>query len=124
MSADCSANSASVAEANGWASMSRIRVTTMADATSPPACPPMPSATTNSWRPAKPESWLFDRTLPTWETAAALVVVAIHLPPELDRRGADLDWRVQRDLHGRVHAFAGEERAVRRVEVLDHPLVV
>ena len=40
------------------------------DATSPPAWPPIPSATTNRLDPAYPESWLFDRTFPVWEIAA------------------------------------------------------
>src|SRR5699024_12756838 len=40
------------------------------EATSPPACPPIPSATTSRWPPAYPESWLLDRTRPTSERAA------------------------------------------------------
>ncbi len=51
MSADCSANSASCAEGNSR-STSRMRRIAIAEATSPPACPPMPSATANRWAPA------------------------------------------------------------------------
>ena len=43
---------------------------TSAEATSPPACPPMPSATTNRFDPEYPESWLLERTFPVWEIAA------------------------------------------------------
>ena len=51
-------------------------------------------------------------------------VVAIHLPPQLEARRADLDRSVQRHRGRHRHARAVEERAVGRVEVLDHPLVV
>jgi hypothetical protein len=48
--ASCSACSASVGVANGW-SRSFSRWTAMLDATSPPAWPPMPSATTKRFEP-------------------------------------------------------------------------
>ncbi len=51
MSADCRANSASCADGNSR-STSRMRRIAIAEATSPPACPPMPSATANRCAPA------------------------------------------------------------------------
>ncbi len=51
MSADCSANSASSGEAYSM-SASATRFAAIADATSPPACPPIPSATTKRCAPA------------------------------------------------------------------------
>ena len=47
-----------------------MRPIAMLEATSPPACPPMPSATTNRFAPEYPESWLLERTFPVWEIAA------------------------------------------------------
>src|SRR5690625_334678 len=44
----------------------RMRWTVVAEAISPPAWPPMPSAMTNSRFPMKAESWLVERTTPTW----------------------------------------------------------
>jgi hypothetical protein len=51
-SADWSANSASWGLAKSSRSVCAMRFTAIAEATSPPACPPIPSATTKSWDPA------------------------------------------------------------------------
>ncbi|GMA95135.1 hypothetical protein GCM10025881_19590 [Pseudolysinimonas kribbensis] len=51
ISADCNANSASCGEEYVW-SASATRWATIAEATSPPAWPPMPSATRKRWEPA------------------------------------------------------------------------
>ena len=55
-------------------SASATRLAAIADATSPPACPPIPSATRKRCVPAYPESWLLDRIFPTCETAALVGV--------------------------------------------------
>ena len=51
-----------------WSSL-RICWIAAADATSPRAAPPTPSATASSHGPAYPESWLSLRTRPTSEIA-------------------------------------------------------
>src|SRR5690606_17207777 len=120
--AERSANSASLAEGNSR-SVSEMRLVAMADATSPPACPPMPSATRKRYLPAYPLSWLLDRIFPTWETAA-LVPVAIHLPPKFEARHADLHRSAQRHRSWGRHSSSVEECAVSGVQVLDHPAFV
>ena len=61
-----------VASSPPWLSPSRVTMVPMAMelAMSPPAWPPMPSATTRRWGPAYPESWFSERTSPTSERAA------------------------------------------------------
>src|SRR5690554_5565578 len=83
----------------------------------------MPSATTKSWLPAYPESWLLARIFPTCETAALLPVVAIQLPPKLERGRSNFDWSVQGHWGGCVDPIAVQERSVGGVEVLHHPVV-
>jgi hypothetical protein len=43
----------------------------IADATSPPACPPIPRPRGRGGRPHRPESWLLDRIFPTCEIGRA-----------------------------------------------------
>src|SRR5690606_27228751 len=96
----------------------------MLEATSPPACPPMPSATTNRLLPAYPESWLLERTLPVCEIATLEPSKTMPtLGAKLERRGPDLDGGA--DLHGDGlrDALAVVPGSVRRGEVLQHPLL-
>jgi len=62
----------SVASSPPWLSPSRETIVPIAMelAMSPPACPPIPSATTRRCGPAYPESWFSERTRPTSERAA------------------------------------------------------
>src|ERR1700712_3251107 len=120
--ADCSATSASWGVAKSSRSVSAMRRTAMAEAMSPPAWPPMPSATTKSASPAYPESWFWVRTRPTWLTAAPVVIVAPRSATELERGRAHLHRHADGHLGGGVDAGTVDERAVRRVEGLHDPV--
>src|SRR4051794_10502701 len=113
-------------------SRGRIVPMTILLATSPAACPPMPSAMASSRGPAYTESSLLLRTSPRSERTAYLRYSAIaRLPGSSRERSSKLQHRfadAQRDTdlhwHRTVDLALAEVRAVRRAEVLDDPHAV
>src|SRR4051812_17645220 len=97
-------------------------------ATSPAACPPIPSATASSRGPAYTESWLLPRIRPRSERAAYRRTRLIGPCPcagsraQLQRGLADPDRLAGGDQERALDALLVEVGAVRRSEVLHVPL--
>src|SRR5680860_1246823 len=99
------------------------RPTARDDAMSPPAAPPMPSATTSRCGPANAESWLSARTSPTSERAAKRSVRYMS-GPQFQRGGANADALTDRERNGVLDFLIAQERAVGGAEILDQPVSV
>ena len=98
--------------------------TAMADAlaSSPAACPPMPSATTSRSGPANPESSLPRRMSPTCERAAERMTRVMSVSPaQLEDGATDPDGGPHRDDRGRGDAAAVDPGAVGRAHVASRP---
>ena len=98
----------------------------IAEATSPPWWPPIPSATANNRSPTRCSSSFPCRTRPTSVAPAARTVTMPGLPTSsADLEGALADHQPVAgvDLGGLGHPSVVEERAVGGPEVLDEPLL-
>src|SRR5687767_12568150 len=104
----------------------RMMFIVSAEARSPAAAPPMPSATAISRLLAYPESWLLVRRRPVSVRAtyrSLREVISTQSLLQLDDGLAEPDLDAQAHRHRAGDALAAEVRAVRAADVLDEPLL-